>query len=229
MFKADNLSGLANYATARSNLGLVIGTNVQAFSSELAAIAALTTTSYGRALLTLANQAALVALMPKSFPILIDEQDLSASATYTSPTWTAGKYQKIVLEFIGSASAFSYLRFQANSDSSATYTDIGIDSNTAIVQDSAFKGTNGFARVGVAIGSGTSNCNEVIFFPLTTGLTRTGLGRSMSDGNSGTGGNSMKFDVGFAYNNTATDITFITYSVTGATMTGKVRLTGYLA
>jgi hypothetical protein len=43
--KANNLSDLTNTATARTNLGVAIGTNVQAYDADLATIAGLTPTN----------------------------------------------------------------------------------------------------------------------------------------------------------------------------------------
>ncbi len=45
MLKTDNLSGLGNYTTARSNLGLAIGTDVQAYDADLASWASVTRAS----------------------------------------------------------------------------------------------------------------------------------------------------------------------------------------
>jgi hypothetical protein len=71
-------------AQARTSLGLVIGTNVQAWDADLDAIAAVASqTAYGRAFLALVNQAGLVALLPSYQPL---DTDLTTIAGLTATT-----------------------------------------------------------------------------------------------------------------------------------------------
>jgi len=51
MLKSENLSGLTNYTTARSNLGLAIGSNVQAYSANLTAYAGVAASAFTLTLL----------------------------------------------------------------------------------------------------------------------------------------------------------------------------------
>lgn len=63
LLAANNLSDLASAATARSNLGLVIGTNVQAFSAALALYAAISPSANVQSMLGAANYAAIRTLL----------------------------------------------------------------------------------------------------------------------------------------------------------------------
>lgn len=63
MVGANNLSEITNATIARSNLGLVVGTNVQAFDADLSTYAGITPSSNIQSMLAAANYAAMRALM----------------------------------------------------------------------------------------------------------------------------------------------------------------------
>ncbi len=80
MLKSENLSGLANYTTARTNLGLAIGTNVQAYDAGLQSIAGLTTTA-DRGIYTTASDTYAVFTLTAAGRNLLDDADAAAQRT----------------------------------------------------------------------------------------------------------------------------------------------------
>jgi len=95
MLKSENLSGLANYTTARSNLGLTIGVGgVQAYDADLAAIAALTTTAYGRAFLVLADAPAARTTLELT---TVGQAEAEAGTATTTRAWTAERVKQAVV------------------------------------------------------------------------------------------------------------------------------------
>ncbi len=125
-------------------------------------------------------------------------------------------------------SAFSYVQLQANADAGLNYLDVGLNNNAAPATDSSPIGTVGFARIGVNVTAGAALVFDFNFYPLTTGNLRPGDATSTAVA-PGIINTSYQRLTSFAWSDTSTNCTFITLSVTAATLTGKLWLYGVRA
>lgn len=92
LLAANNLSDVANAATARSNLGLAIGTNVQAFNAALASIAGLTTAADTMIYTTASNVYATASLTAAGRAILDDASGAAQLTTMGVKRGTTAAY-----------------------------------------------------------------------------------------------------------------------------------------
>lgn len=190
--------------------------------------------------------AAIAAAVPNSgseigrlaLPVLIDKlEGASAVAGFTSTSFTANAYRKLILEFQGSISGGSYAGFRVNNDTATNYADGGsyLPTNGGGVAGAFSDGAsaaNGFARVAhanTAGGSPASGQFTVDFFPLKKGTSgrRVGHFRSYMYANTNNPASDMIFSGSFAWNNSGTDVTQIRVINSGSeTFTGDFYLWG---
>ncbi len=133
LLAANNLSDLANAATARTNLGLAIGTNVQAFSSNLSTFAGIAPSSNVQSVLSAADYAAIRALLSLVPGTNVQAQDgeLAAIAGLTSAAdklpYFTGSGTAAVVDFTSAGRALL-----DDASAAAQRTTLGIDTDDAV-------------------------------------------------------------------------------------------------
>ena len=156
LLAANNLSDLANVTTARTNLGLAIGTNVQAFSSNLTSFATVTPSANGLSLVSAANYAAMVTLL--GLTIGTNTQAYNANLTTYAGIAPSANVQTLL-------GAANYSAFKTSLSLNAV-------ENTAL---STWAGTANITTLGT-IGTGTWNATAITAVKGGTGQTTYAVG-----------------------------------------------------
>lgn len=121
------VEALADAAQTAAEVSSAISAYAQPVDSDLTAIAALSTSAYGRAFLALADQAALVALLPSYQPL---DSDLTSIAALTTTA-----YGRAVLELANQAALMGLL--SASSESASGIVELATSAEVLTGTDTA--------------------------------------------------------------------------------------------
>lgn len=142
--KTNNLADLSNASTARTNLGVAIGSNVQAWDADLDAIAAISSTS-GLLKKTAANTWTLDTTSYHS-------GTLGLSQGGTGAEDAAGARTALGLGTAATAAATSFLQTASNlsdlASASTARTNLGLGSAATLASSAVLQATNNFSDIG---------------------------------------------------------------------------------
>lgn len=152
LIAANNLSDLTNATTARANLGLVIGTNVQAYDDNLAAVAGLSST--GLIARTSAGNAAVRTITGAANQITVTNGNgVSGNPTLALPQ-DIGLASSVVFGAISAATGGNGLRAFNTSDQTTNYEALGLFFSSNVANISTIIGGTGTVR-NLSIGTNT--------------------------------------------------------------------------